>query len=174
MANLSDLLADHGWDAAVVKPTISATAMLTWRTSRAQASDDQGAFEDLLRQSGAMVQPFLEEVASQGEWSVFYFNGTLSHAVIKHPQPGDFRVQSDFGGSSFAASPPYWLLDQVQMLLATIAEPWLYARVDGVARGERFLLMELELIEPSLFLAKDPQAPERFAEAILARMQALR
>ncbi|HYG63391.1 MAG TPA: hypothetical protein VEL74_12475, partial [Thermoanaerobaculia bacterium] len=91
-----------------------------------------------------------------------------SHAVIKRPKSGDFRVQIDHGGSAAPADPPAAVLERAERILAAVAGPWLYARVDGcVLSGRRgFHLMELEMLEPSLFFAQDPLAPGRFAAAL--------
>lgn len=140
----------------VVKPAVSASAYLTTVTDTSFVAE----FE-------ALVQPFVEEVTTQGEWSLLFAAGEFSHAVLKQPRSGDFRVQHEFGGSAAAATPPPALIDDAQAILATIEEPWLYARVDGVDRDGRLLLMELEMTEPSLFLARDADAPRRFAQAIV-------
>ncbi|HEX7833474.1 MAG TPA: hypothetical protein VF787_27735 [Thermoanaerobaculia bacterium] len=141
----------------VVKPTVSATAY------RTEVVDEPfvAGFE-------ALVQPFVEEITTKGEWSLIFFGKEFSHAVLKRPRAGDFRVQNDFGGSSVAMTPPPALIDDAHALLASIDAPLLYARVDGVERDGRLLLMELELTEPSLFLDRDPGAPRRFANAIAA------
>ncbi|HEX2833978.1 MAG TPA: hypothetical protein VHW00_13285 [Thermoanaerobaculia bacterium] len=140
---------------SVVKPAVSATA---YRTTIVETS--------FVAEFEAVVQPFVEEIVTKGEWSLIFFAGTFSHAVLKRPRAGDFRVQNDFGGSSDAMTPPRALIEDAHALLATLEEPWLYARVDGVERDGHLLLMELELTEPSLFLDRDPHAPRRFADAI--------
>lgn len=139
----------------VVKPAVSASAD---RTTIAEQSF-VATFE-------ALVQPFVEEITTKGEWSLLFAAGAFSHAVLKQPQRGDFRVQHEFGGSAVAMAPPPALIEDAHAVLATIEEPWLYARVDGVERDGRLLLMELEMTEPSLFLALDADAPSRFARAI--------
>jgi hypothetical protein len=141
----------------VVKPTVSATAY------RTEVIDEPfvAGFE-------ALVQPFVEEVTTKGEWSLIFFGGTFSHAVLKRPKAGDFRVQNDFGGSSVAMTPPKALIDDARAILESIGAALLYARVDGVERDGHLLLMELELTEPSLFLDRDANAPRRFADAIVA------
>jgi hypothetical protein len=115
-----------------------------------------------------MVQRFINEVLTIGEWSLLFFNNEFSHAVIKLPKVGDFRVQEDFGGSSEAAIPPPQLVEDARHILSLIDEPLLFARVDGVEIDGRLCLMELELIEPFLFLGYDPAAPRRLAEAIVS------
>jgi glutathione synthase/RimK-type ligase-like ATP-grasp enzyme len=155
-----------GWRKAVVKPRISATAHRTQLISAADAHLAQPLLEELQRGPGAMVQMFVEEISTCGEWSMIFFHCEFSHAVIKKPKAGDFRVQNDFGGTSECAEPPAAVLEAAAKAVQAAGEVPLYARVDGVESGGRFLLMELELIEPMLFLKSEAGAAERFAEAI--------
>ncbi len=116
-----------------------------------------------------LVQPFLPEVVAEGEWSLLFFGGRYSHAVVKRTRPGDFRVQTQHGGTYTPAEPPPPLIAEAQAVLAAAgAADELYARVDGIVRGGRFALMELEVTEPALFF--DPVSADRFAEALLARL----
>src|SRR5574337_390823 len=125
-----------------------------------------------------LVQPFVPEIVRAGEWSLLYFAGEFSHAVLKRPAVGDYRVQSEHGGSTAASRPdPATLVAAAQALAAVTAlghEVPDYARVDGVICAGRFLLMELELIEPSLFLEGEPQAAARLAGQLAARLDQLR
>jgi hypothetical protein len=107
----------------------------------------------------------MDGIATEGEWSLIFFAGTFSHAVIKRPKPGDFRVQNDFGGTAQLADPPAHVLESAVSVVGAV-DSALYARVDGVVEEGHFRLMELELIEPMLFLADHSQAPRRFAAAI--------
>jgi glutathione synthase/RimK-type ligase-like ATP-grasp enzyme len=168
-ADLGATLDERGWTDAVVKPAVSGGAFRTWRTPRSQAAAEQSTFEDLLAISPALVQPFLPEIQTRGEWSIIFLGGEYSHAVLKRPRKGDFRVQEHLGGRSEPESPAPELIAQARAAVETIPGPWLYARVDGVETDAGLLLMELELTEPSLFLGTDREAPARFAEAILAR-----
>ncbi|MBC7791540.1 MAG: hypothetical protein H7Z74_16455 [Anaerolineae bacterium] len=170
-ADLPAILGDQGWDNAVVKPTISATAFQTWITSPAQASSDQPKLEQMLARSGVMVQRFVEEIQTRGEWSFIFFLKKYSHAVLKRAKPGDFRVQNDFGGYLDVISPSASLIEQCQGIVDLIEEQLLFARVDGIEIDGKFQLMELELIEPLLFLGRDPMAPQRFSEAILSVLE---
>lgn len=167
-ANLPAILKRNNFAQAVIKPTISATAWQTCRTSLATAQRDQTQLDEILRRSGAMIQQFVDEVTVTGEWSLIFFAGKFSHAVLKRPQAGDFRVQSDFGGTYHAIVPPPELIAQAEAILCLIEQPMLYARVDGINQDGRFVLIELELIEPQLFLQMATSAPQRFAEAIAA------
>ncbi|HKO57839.1 MAG TPA: hypothetical protein VJ276_18370 [Thermoanaerobaculia bacterium] len=143
----------RGWTKVVVKPAVSATA---WRTELVDARDAGVHDVDVL------VQPYMEEI-EDGEWSLVFFGGEYSHAVLKRPRKGDFRVQSDFGGSAALRIPDARIIEQAAKL---VKPDWLYARVDGIERGGRFLLMELELTEPALFFGADPAAPARFLAAL--------
>lgn len=164
--DLSVLLDDAGIRQAVVKPAISATAHQTWRVSREQAADYQAQFGKQVLSGATLVQEFIPELPRDGEWSLLFFGGKFSHAIKKRPGGGDFRVQHDYGGSAVAetASPP--LVSQARQILATLDPMPLYARVDGVEVAGQLVLLELELIEPELFLRLDPAAPERFAAAV--------
>ena len=165
-ADLFSLLHENRFERAVIKPMISATAYQTYCTSPATARDDQSRLDEILRHTGAMIQKFVDEITTAGEWSLIFFAGKFSHAVLKRPQDGDFRVQSEFGGTSHLRTPPAKLITQAEEILRLIEAPLLYARVDGVASNGQFVLMELELIEPCLFLNVDVAALRRFPEAI--------
>lgn len=176
--DLDALIAEQGWDGgAVVKPAISATAHETWRIAPDDGGAHQVRFKSLLAASpsGLMVQPFLPEI-EDGEWSLVFLGGEFSHAVKKRPAAGDFRVQHDFGGTVERCDPDPPLVDDARAVLRaaadatnTMVEDILYARVDGVVRSGRLLLMELELIEPVLFFGHAPGAAGRMAELIVSR-----
>jgi glutathione synthase/RimK-type ligase-like ATP-grasp enzyme len=163
-------LGDAGWLDAVVKPAISASAYETWRvTALNVAPGEEARFSRLTATGDVMIQPFLRELAREGEWSVMFIAGEFSHAVLKRPRDGDFRVQHEHGGSAALRTPPAHVLATARTIVTRAPGRSLYARVDGVEIGGKFVLVELELLEPSMFLATDPRAPERFAAAIELR-----
>lgn len=161
-----------GWPEVVVKPSVSGGAWRTLRLGRKDVPARAAALEEILAASSLIVQPFLPEVVEQGEWSFLFFGGEFSHAVIKRPQAGDFRVQWSHGGSHVRAAAPPGLVAQARAVLHAAPSPGLYARVDGVVRDGTFLLMELEQIEPYLFFAEDPPSVERFVRALATRLDA--
>jgi len=167
---LQALLEDCGWEEVVVKPAVSASALGTWRTSLASARADQARFAEQARGQDLLVQPYLPEIAAGGEWSLIFFGGRYSHAVLKKPAPGDFRVQRHHGGHATAAEPGPALVAQAAAILSGIGHDLLYARLDGVERDGRFMLMEAELIEPYLWIGLAKAAARRFAEAIMERL----
>ncbi len=172
--NLAQALEHLGTQRAVVKPRISATARGLFPTSIKTAEEDQHRLDELLATHDAMLQPFANEIVEQGEWSLMYFGARFSHAVIKRPKQGDHRVQSNFGGSHQPATPSATLIEDGQRLVDAAQEregaPLLYARVDGVERNDRLVLMELELIEPELFLRADQEAARRLVRALRQRI----
>jgi hypothetical protein len=165
---LGQLLSDEGWIDAVVKPAVSASAAGTWRTSAATASADQSRLDALLLAGDVMVQPFIGEVCDPGEWSIIFFGGRFSHAVRKRPAAADYRVQWEFGGTAASMAPPPRLVADAAAVMAAVPGNPLYARVDGVERDDRLMLMELELIEPHLFLGWDADATGRLARVLAA------
>ena len=165
--NLQALLAQRDWDQAVVKPAVAGGSQGLWGTSRASADADQGRLTAELRTQNLLIQPFMPEVASEGEWSLVFLGGEYSHAVLKCPASDDFRVQEHLGGSSSPAEADQGLVEQARSALAAVGQPLLYARVDGVQRDGQLVLMELEVLEPFLFLGLGRGAGQRFAEAIL-------
>jgi hypothetical protein len=112
------------------------------------------------------VQPFVASIQTEGEYSLFYFSGEYSHATVKIPRPGDFRVQEEHGAELRSVVPQQQLVETANSVLALVDPQPVYVRADFV-RGEndQFWLMELELIEPSMYLRMDKEAPTRFANA---------
>lgn len=162
----SDIMCEQGWEDMVVKPAISAAARDTFRIHRSQAETIQTTWEQIRNHRTFMFQPFVQEVLSEGEWSFTFLGGQYSHALRKRAKAGDYRVQDDHGGKVFADTPQGCLVEQAHLIHARLDPNLLYARVDGIDVNGTLWLVELELIEPELFLRIDPQAPSRFADAI--------
>ena len=171
--SLAAIRRETGWSELVVKPVISASAHDTWRSSPGNESQDDARLGAMTSRVEVLVQPLLEEVVTGGEWSIAFFDGEYSHAVLKHPRAGEFRVQSEHGGTVTVIEPPPRVIAQASLALrcAPAGERALYARVDGCIVGDAFVLMELELIEPALFLGTSARAAERLADATLARVR---
>lgn len=169
-APLREKMREHGWTKAVVKPRISATAHRTQLVTVENADGAQSLFDELRTGCGVMIQKFMHSIIAEGEWSLIFFGREFSHAVLKKPASGDFRVQNDFGGTETLLNPPAHALKAAEAILHAV-EAALYARVDGVVEDEEFLLMELELIEPALFLSSHPAATAKFADAIARKLR---
>lgn len=166
--SLEDVLAQRGWDEAVVKPIVDLGAR---NLHRVRAGEGSPALKLTLERGGAMVQPFLPSLESEGELSLTYIDGKLTHAVRKRAAAGDFRVQSIWGGSVERAEPEAVEVELAEQALAQLPQTPLYARADLVADPDaRPRLIELELIEPNLYLTHHPPAAEALAEAALLRI----
>ena len=164
---VESLLEEWGLERAVVKPRVSATAFGTHLVSRRRGLDE--AEWQPLERSGSLLQAFMPEIRSRGEISLVFLSGAFSHAVLKQPGSGDFRVQTDFGGTLTAVKPADSLVAFGEAALAAAPHPWVYARVDVVEADAGPVLMELELIEPDLFLT--PAAAARLAEGLIERVK---
>jgi glutathione synthase/RimK-type ligase-like ATP-grasp enzyme len=167
-ADLEEILIAEDWNEAIVKPVVDLGARNLHRARPGQSSAALGA---VLQRGNAMVQPFLPSIEELGELSLIYIDGSLTHAVRKHPAPGDFRVQSIWGGTVERADPEPDEVDLADQALSHLNEPPLYARVDLVASPDgKPSLIELELIEPNLYLTQHPAAADALAEAALLRV----
>ncbi|WP_242927696.1 ATP-grasp domain-containing protein [Pontibacter vulgaris] len=158
-------------DKIIVKPRVSGGAKNTLAIERADATAYTSRINELLQEEPFLAQPFLEEIKTQGEWSFLFFNGKYSHTVLKTAKPGDFRVQHFFGGTIHTPTPQQELLATAQQIINSVASDCLYARVDGVELNGELVLMELELIEPFLFLATNEHALENYYEALSAQLR---
>lgn len=170
---LGKFFEDFGTDRLIVKPTVSGGAKNTIKMHVASWQKEEEMVLDWMSEGDYMVQPFVEEIENEGEYSYIFFEGKFSHAVLKSPQKGEFRVQHFFGGKIQAIQPNAEELQVVQSYIQNFAANTLYARVDGVWSKGKFLLMELELIEPYLFLFKDAKALVNYKEAIQGFLQKL-
>ena len=161
----------RSWEKIVVKPAVSASAHKTWLYAR----DSLPALNQLRQTMNGetfLLQEYVPEIETQGEISFIYIDGAYSHAVLKRPAAGDFRVQQEHGGSAEAIDPPQNLRQQADAIAHAV--PYvtraLFCRLDVVVRNGRLLLMELELIEPELFLGLAPNAAATMADAIRKRL----
>ncbi|MDE1818292.1 MAG: hypothetical protein KGI19_06790 [Thaumarchaeota archaeon] len=163
--DLRDILETKAWTEGVIKPMIGAGAFETYRTNLGSASHMQRKFENILKDRGVMVQPFVPEIL-KGEYSLIFIANKYSHTVLRKPRSNDFRVGYGHGGTEELIIPRQRLRQQVEAVVAEINTPLLYARVDGIDTAEGFLLMEIELIEPRLSFDLFPNGAERLAQAM--------
>lgn len=157
-------------ETVVVKPLISGGAKNTLKIQLSEWNNYTQKLEELLQEEDFLVQPYIPEVAVVGEYSLLFFNGKFSHAVLKTPAKSDFRVQHYFGGTIQVIKPKPEMLESAQKLMETFAPNTLYGRVDGVEINGVFHLMELELIEPYLFLALTDEAIPNYKAALKDRL----
>lgn len=163
--NLEQILESRAWPRAIVKPRIGASANFVMIVNVEEADAVQARFEELLAQHNLMIQPLVEEIQN-GEWSIMFIQNEFSHAVLKTPE--DVFVQAELGGTWELATPSPQLIESARGVLVAAQRimgqnSFLYSRVDGVEVDGQFILMELELIEPELFLSAAPQAAQKLA-----------
>lgn len=160
--SISRAFDQFGVDTLIVKPQISAGSYRTDRVTRGMT------IEPL---ADAIIQPFLPSVGDAGEWSIFFIGGAFSHAARKVARAGEFRVQPQFGGQFTRLEPDAATLSLAQRAVAAVPGDPLYVRVDLLHMPDGSLvLIELEAIEPDLYLDIEPAAPARLAEALAGRL----
>ena len=161
-------------DEIIIKPNISATADNTFRLTREKLIEKLPDLEKIFVDREFMVQPFMQNIVDEGEYSLFFFNGEFSHCVLKRPKEKDFRVQEEHGGKFKSVVPSEQQKTIGKNIIDKLAVLPLYGRTDLVRTADNdFALMELELIEPSLYFNMDSESPTRFANAFAERFKNL-
>ena len=150
----------------VIKPVLSSNAQGAWRLDAERARALAPEIEAYFAGKPLMMQPFERGVVEEGEYSMIYLSGSHSHTILKKPKVGDFRVQEEHGSAITLVEPEPALLAAGNAAIGAVGQKLLYARADLVRSGDAFRVMELELVEPSLYLRIDHGAPERFADAV--------
>jgi len=154
-------------DGIILKPVVSANADNTFRLSRNNGALPFAVLQKTFASKAYMVQPFMQRIISEGEYSLFYFGGEFSHAILKTPKHGDFRVQEEHGGIITAVKADQTLIRSGERVMRSLPGIPLYARVDFVRDDENeFAIMEVELIEPALYFRMDAGSAKRFATVV--------
>jgi glutathione synthase/RimK-type ligase-like ATP-grasp enzyme len=183
--DIAQIFSQTGWSSGFVKPLVGATARGTmrFRADERGLANAQKHLDELLGVCGAMVQPYLSSVETEGEYSAIIIDGEVTHTVRKVPVAGDYRVQDDHGASDepcVLSEEELELCHRVCKLVSNSpdwhgkwsGQPLLYARVDLLRDADgKFVLNELELVEPSLFLRHGPQAAGKLVKALQRRLQ---
>lgn len=165
-ATVDTFFSSHEVDKLVIKPLIGANARDIFTLTNPLSDALCRKLEETFRNRPFFVQPFIANIQTEGEISLFFLGGTYSHAIVKTPKAGDFRVQEEHGADIKAFTAPDRLVNVATQVMGLVEPEPVYARIDFVRDDDgRYLLMELELIEPSLYLRTNPYAAERFAAA---------
>lgn len=170
LKNLPNLLKKYGWEECVIKPSISASGDHTFRFNSSTVQKMQHHFKDY--PYDLIIQPFMQEIMTEGEWSFIFFEEEFIHCVLKKPADGQFLVQSAHGGSVQPVTPPDWMINEVKKILFATEQPYLHARVDVIKKGSTLAVVEVEMIEPSLFLSYFPGSADKLAQKIKERLSA--
>lgn len=150
----------------VIKPSVSAGSFKTLVYEKKDI--DSGKFREALHPGDWMCQPFLPQI-KDGETSLIYFDKVFSHALLKVPKAGEFRVQEEFGGDIIPLEPSPELIEFGQRVIALVPEDLLYARVDLIPHNGQYALMEIELIEPALYFRTNKNASANFIKALFKK-----
>ncbi len=149
----------------IIKPCISANADHTYILEEKTALITLNNLKKEYRDKEFIIQPFIQDIKNEGEYSLIYFGNTLSHVLLKTPKVGDFRVQEEHGGTLKSIKNPEQVLIRFgNNVINKLPRACLYSRVDIVRNKNEFLLMEVELIEPSLYFNMDSKSPKKFVE----------
>ncbi len=158
-------------DRLVIKPVVGANAVDTFVLDAPLASEVNDKLASTFAGRACVVQPFVANIQVEGEYSLFFLAGEYSHAIRKVPESGDFRVQEEHGADILPVEAPARLIEEATDVVALVEPQPVYVRADFVRDNDDYLLMELELIEPSLYLRTNAGAPERFARAFDAHVR---
>lgn len=150
----------------VIKPCVSAGAKNTIVVNRENINVQRKTINQLLKEGSYIVQPFMKEIL-QGERSFLFFHGEYSHCILKVPKNGDFRVQTSHGGYVKLVNPEMKYIKKATEYILKFAKGSLYARVDGLIKDDEFYLMELEVIEPYLFLNMSPGSYDKYYNGLV-------
>jgi glutathione synthase/RimK-type ligase-like ATP-grasp enzyme len=171
--NLGDILQENQWEHAVMKPVISASGENIWQVRAGSVENEQLRFEWIASHFGAMIQAFMPQI-SEGEWSLVFFDGDYSHTVLKVPPKGSIFTHEERGATLQVLEPPATMIEQAKNVIEAAQKITgimpVFARVDGILDEDDFVLMELECVEPELYLSRYEGASERFADVILKRL----
>nr|WP_297349874.1 hypothetical protein [uncultured Glaciecola sp.] len=168
-SNFAAAFAKFDCDEIVIKPYISANADGTYRLTPAKVTEQLPLIMQEYKDRSAMIQPFLTSILEEGEYSLFYFNSQYSHAICKKPAKGDFRVQEEHGGQLTSIEPSKAMFAIAEQTIDALPEEALYARVDIVSLNGALMIIEVELIEPSLYFNMDDTSAEFFANVFASQ-----
>lgn len=164
---LHEIAKRNQWKDLVIKPAISASAFKTYKILANEIQANEKLFNSLVQERNMLVQPYFETITQLGEASLMVFDGKFTHAILKKAQPGDFRVQDDFGGTVHNYIPTKAEINFAEKVFKTCNTKPVYGRVDIVWDNDKnFYLSELEIIEPELWIRNYPKCAERIAEAV--------
>ena len=168
---LQKLFVENHWKSVILKPAIGLAASNTYRISLDKLEGTLLELRTLQPSSEYLIQPFIETIITEGEWSFIYFNRQLSHVLLKKPAPNDYRVQGIYGGTIQTSEPRSHDLLQAEAVLDRLPLDILYARLDFIRVGGQLSVMEIELIEPIFSFNLVPESIGRLVNATRIRLE---
>ncbi|HEY8091775.1 MAG TPA: hypothetical protein VIF09_28120 [Polyangiaceae bacterium] len=168
-ASLTETMREHGWTRVVVKPAVSGGSRATVRVDEGSVARGEDHLRGLVAREDVLVQPYQASVEGHGERAMVWIDGELTHAVRKSPR---FLGDAESVSAAVPIAGDEAEVARLALEAATaLTGPVLYARID-VARDDAGnpRLMELELVEPSLFFAQEPAALALYVAAVCRRL----
>jgi glutathione synthase/RimK-type ligase-like ATP-grasp enzyme len=155
---LQDIFVNKGWQTVVLKPTVGLGMSYSYRVLLQELDRTLANLRASQPHREYLIQPFIQSIISEGEWSFIYFNHQLSHVLLKKPAPNDYRVQGIYGGTIQPAEPQARDLSQAEAVMAKLPFDILYARLDFVRVDGQLSVIEVELIEPIISFNLVPES----------------
>jgi len=174
MLELRVLIDAIGAPQVVIKPAVSLNGQDTYLVAANDLSQINKIMAELLPTRDMLVQEFVPEIKTSGEVSLIFFNKKYSHAIRKTPAAHEFRIHHEYGGQRASYTPSKELIQQATDIVNLVEGPLVSCRVDVVETPQGAKLIELEIIDPMLFLALGEGAPDRFAQALVDAIAASR
>jgi glutathione synthase/RimK-type ligase-like ATP-grasp enzyme len=165
--DLAEIVYSAPWSEMIIKPSVSAGSFLTKRFTKAQSDEIIKEYSIYNKDYALLLQPFLKEIMHNGEISLVFFDNVYSHSICKLPSNGDFRIQSQFGGTYRAFNPNATWIEFAYKALKTLCSHCVYGRIDCILIHDRPHIMEVELIEPDLYFDFHKESKSRYLRAIL-------
>lgn len=164
LLDLDECIGKLDSDQIIVKPCVGASAYGVGKFEKEKLDEIKSYVDTLLKDGDVMIQKFMPQIQTYGEYSFVFFNKKYSHTVLKKPSVTDFRTQPHWGGTEDVVYPSESLITQAKKIVDSVDSKLLYTRVDGVDEDGTLRLMELELAEPYLFFEHSSLAPKMFIE----------
>lgn len=158
----------------IFKPTVSAGAADVYLIR--SAHDAKRIYDTRYKNNHPtlMIQPFMKEIQEEGEWSFIFFDGEYSHGVLKKPLEGEIGVKHSVKNKEYI--PTHDMVSQAkdiyQKVIKLRQDNPLYTRLDTIKGPDgKLYVMELEQIEPFLYLHAHPEAANKLVQGLLARIE---
>ena len=166
--SIAEVCLERDWQDVVIKPAIAGGAFHTHKVLEFERADYEEVFENLVAERDMLIQPFVPTISSRGEASLMVFNGEFTHAILKKPKQGDYRVQDDWGGTVHPYSPTQEEITFAENCFKACSTMPAYGRADILwGKNGDILLGELEIVEPELWIRNDPASARQFAQGVL-------
>lgn len=166
--SIAEVCLERDWQDVVIKPAIAGGAFHTHKVLEFERAAYEEVFENLVAERDMLIQPFVPTISSRGEASLMVFNGKFTHAILKKPKQGDYRVQDDWGGTVHPYSPTQEEITFAEDCFKACSTMPAYGRADILwGKNGDILLGELEIVEPELWIRNDPASARQFAQGVL-------